>query len=112
MYWGTCLNRITTASSVSLLDDLRNSQWYGQLSAVHYAIMMQSVSFATREHLKNQWIRNNAWISQTMTAMAGLIESIAPLCCLLCGKHRHWPALVLAKLHLGLLITFRLTLRK
>eukprot|EP00977_Amphora_coffeiformis_P024655 scaffold16595_cov232-Amphora_coffeaeformis.AAC.2 len=102
MYWGTVLNRVMDPSSTGA----GKSQWMGNLDAVHYAL---SGSFATRENLLTRTIRGNAGLSQFMTAAAMLMEVGAPLILLLGGhKYRHWGALILFQLHLGLFLALNL----
>ena len=119
MYWGTVLNRTFDPLFDGTMGTFRqmtwsqawhavlgrSNQWMGGLSAVHYAL---SGPFAAREHFLTHLVRQTAWVSQTLTAQAMMIETLAPLACLLFGDDRQWPALLLAMLHFGLMMTFRI----
>lgn len=119
MYWGTILNRTLDPlfdGTLGTFKEMRwsevwsaildnDNQWTGDFSAVHYAL---SGPFGAREHAFNNLIRQNAWISQTLTAQAMIIEGTGPLMCLVCGDQRHWPAFLLFLFHAGLLATFNI----
>lgn len=102
MYLGTALNRI----DVHGWKNWHQCEWLPpSLSAVHYAL---SGSFATRDNFLGDLIRTQPILSKTMTAMAMVGEIGAPIGCVLGGKYRHWFALVLFQMHLGLFLTLNL----
>lgn len=76
-----------------------------QLSAVHYAL---SDAFASRDNWLTRTILSNVALSRNLTLAAMLGEFLLPLLCFLSGSHRHWAALALVGLHIGLLACFNL----
>jgi len=95
------LNRISDPSTSSV----GREQWLYRLSAVHYAL---SGSFAARDNWLANLIRLHPLLSKSMTGSAMALELLAPLFCLVGGRRRHWGALILIKLHLGLLATLNI----
>lgn len=103
MYLGTVAHRTTDRFSWS---DMHHSEWLPpQLTAVYYAM---AGDFASRNNALVRLIRSTPALSQSMTAAAMLMESLPPLMCLVDGKRRHWYALILFQLHLGLYLTINL----
>lgn len=101
MYWGTIMHRIEAVNY-----EWKRCDWLPpRLDAVHYAL---SGSFGVRNHLINRIIQTNPVLSKSMTVMAIGGETLAPLGLLLAGNNRHWFALLLFQLHLGLLIAMNL----
>lgn len=100
MYLGTVLNRTLDKFGVS---GLHHSEWMPpQLTAVHYAL---SSSFAVRDVLWGDMVRQNIMMSQFMTVCSMLIESLAPcLLLVLPSRYHTLPASLLFQLHLGLLL--------
>jgi hypothetical protein len=98
MYVGTVLLRLETMGW--------ESQWmFPQLTAVHYSL---SGSFAARDNFMTRFIIQTPWLSKMMTAQAMLIECLAPIFCLLGGKHSYYGALALFLLHFGLILMINL----
>lgn len=104
MYWGTVFHRTLDIFPWSQLDQ---SQWLPpKLSAVHYAL---AGSFATRDNFLTQFLRSSPRASAFATLGATIVEVVAPLACLLVSpRYRHWFALQLFALHLGLYATLNL----
>ena len=105
MYVGTVLHRTTDLFG---LTQLHQSQWLPpKLSAVHYALLD---AFATRDHAVKRFITSYAAVSQALTFMATVVEFMVPLvgCWLAPARYRHYGALVLVGLHVGLLSVFHL----
>jgi hypothetical protein len=119
MYWGTVAHRVLDdetslrgqgltggGAAVSWLDRVHESEWMPpHLTAVHYAL---SGDFAVRNYWLVAWVRVRPSLTRAMTASAMIVETLAPLLCLLDRRRRHWHALQLAMLHLGLLMMIRL----
>jgi hypothetical protein len=105
MYLGTVCHR--TVDLYGWTNNLRYSEWLPpQLTAVHYAL---SGSFAVRDNIINRFIRQHAVVSQSMTLLAMMVETLAPIGCVLGpGRLRQSCALLLVALHFGLLLSLRL----
>ena len=105
MYWGTVANRTL---DVYGWRQMHQSDWMPPgLSAVHYAL---SGDFAVRNHRLTQFVRHRPGLTRPMTASAMLVETLVPFLCLFDTNihRRHWHALQLVCLHLGLLGLIRL----
>jgi hypothetical protein len=97
MYLGTVLNRFP------------GTAWFPpSLEAVHYAI---NSTFASRSWSAN-FLRSHPSLARAMTFQAMVIEGLCPLACLVASYNdqswRHIPAIMIASLHFGLLISMRL----
>jgi hypothetical protein len=104
MYFGTVLNR--TLDLYGWHGSFRSAWMPPKLSAVHYAL---SASFASRPGWLGDLIRHNVSFSQFMTLSAMIIETLSPILCLILNDgYVLIPALLLFKLHLGLLIMMNL----
>ena len=95
MYLGTVSSR------------LQGHMWlYPELTAVYYAL---SHTFSTKQ-FSAQFLQTYPSMSRIFTLNAMLTETLGPISCILCPyqKFRHYPALLIASMHLGLLIMMRL----
>jgi hypothetical protein len=106
MYWGTVFHR--TFDIYHSLSELLQAEWISG-TAVHYVL---SGSFAVRDNIVVTTIRSSRRLSQTMTVVGMLVETIAPAVCWMGGTTtttmRLWGAIILALLHVGLLVCLRL----
>ena len=103
MYLGTVLHRTTDLYGWA---GLSQSQWLPpKLDAVHYALLD---AFATRKNWLTLFVISHPVVSRTMTLAASLVEALVPLFCLFSARWRHWGALIVIALHVGLLACFNL----
>jgi len=128
MYLGTVLSRTTDKYGFSF-QQLSQSEWLPpSLSAVYYSL---NDTFATRDNWLGDLVRSNFMLTKILTISAMVIESMAPIACLIMGvgfltnkseggnsgsdsdirkdyKYAFIPPLLLFKLHLGLLVLMNL----
>jgi len=104
MYFGTVLHRTVDAYGIW---NIHKSAWLPpQLTAVHYAL---SGSFSTRDCWLGDLVRSTLHLSRFMTMTAMLIETFAPIACLVMSdEYVHIPAFLLGHLHFGLLVLMNL----
>lgn len=116
MYLGTIMARTIDIYGYSF-HQLSKSEWLPpSLTAVYYSL---NASFSTRDVWLGDVVRNNITLSRIMTLFAMLIETFAPIACLIMGiwdngstrgnnKYAFLPPLLLFKLHFGLLLLMNL----
>jgi hypothetical protein len=108
MYMGTVCHRTVDLHNWKNL--FYHPEWLPpQLTAVHYAL---SGSFAVRDNVINRFIQHHALVSQSMTLIALVVETLTPTGCVfgqwLVPVLRQFCAFLLVALHFGLLLSLRL----